>query len=447
MRHGTVLAARFAMRCSVARVVAAVAMTCAPRADADSGLRIGLEHRTRIEYLDHDYRAEGVDGTAALSLRTLLSVEAHRDRWFGGLELIDARVYATDGAPLNTTFVDPLDLLQAYAGLRADTFELRAGRLTIDLGSRRLVARNAFRNTINAFTGLDLSWHRGAGTLRLVTAVPVERAPSDLPGITANALALDRETFSTIMTAVHGQATTAGVTGEAYALGLHERDGDVPTRNRRLISVGVRAVRKPARGALDVDVELIGQWGTVRETTAATDTTDLDHRAWFAHLEVGGSPALALQPRIAVLYDHATGDRQAGDADSQRFDPLFGARRFELGPAGLFGVLARSNVISPGLRISLVPRTGLDVIAMHRLFWLQSGTDAWTTAGIRDVSGAAGSYVGTVTELQVRWSVMPRHLTVDVGGAILDRGTFARLAPQTREAAAAYGYAQVTVAL
>lgn len=432
---------------SLARVVAALAMAYAPRANADSGYRIGLEHRARVEYLDHDFRSDGADGLAALSLRTLVSAEAHRSGWFGGLELIDARVYATDGTPLNTTLVDPLDLLQAYAGVRADRFELRVGRLTVDLGSRRLVARNSFRNTINAFTGLDLTWHRRAGTLRLVTAVPVERAPSDMAGLAANELALDRETPSTILTALHGQATTDGVSGEAYAIGLHERDGDTPTRNRRLISVGVRAVRKPARGALDFDVELIGQRGTVCETTAATDTTDLEHRAWFDHLEVGGSPALAMQPRLAVVHDHATGDRRAGDGVSQRFDSLFGARRFELGPAGLFGVLARSNVVSPGLRVSLVPQTGIDVIATHRLLWLQSATDAWTTAGIRDASGRSGSYLGTTTELQVRWSVVPRHLVVDVAAAVLDRGTFARLAPQTRDAAAVYAYAQVTVSL
>ena len=72
------------------------------------------------------------------------------------------------------------ELLRAYleyqgAGPGAGTLRLRGGRITMDVGSRRFVARNRFRNTINGFTGFDAQWSSDEGhTLRAFYTLPVQ---------------------------------------------------------------------------------------------------------------------------------------------------------------------------------------------------------------------------------------------------------------------------------
>ena len=69
-----------------------------------------------------------------------------------------ARVHLADpGDFVNASIKNEFDILQALVSLTADDFlgtglrtDLHVGRLTLDVGHRRLVARNKFRNTTNA---------------------------------------------------------------------------------------------------------------------------------------------------------------------------------------------------------------------------------------------------------------------------------------------------------
>ncbi|MBM4363297.1 MAG: alginate export family protein, partial [Deltaproteobacteria bacterium] len=149
-------------------------------------------------------------------------------------------------------------------------------------------------------------------------------------------------------------------------------------------------------------------------------------------------------PRVVLQYDYASGDRSPDDGANHRFDPLFGARRFEFGPTGLWGAIARSNVSTPGLRLEAAPHPAVDAFAAFRLIWLASARDAWTTAALRDPTGDSGSFVGQQIEARVRWHLFPRNLTFDVGGAGFVRGRFAESAPNGGTGPSAYVYSQVT---
>ena len=82
--------------------------------------------------------------------------------------------------------VNSVELLRAYlevtgtaSGRFAGEHELQLGRMTMDFGSRRLVARNRFRNTSNAFTGVAWTW-KGVRdhTLRAFYVLPLKRRPT-----------------------------------------------------------------------------------------------------------------------------------------------------------------------------------------------------------------------------------------------------------------------------
>jgi hypothetical protein len=320
--------------------------------------------------------------------------------------------------------------------------------MTVDLGSRRLVARNEFRNTVNAFTGIDLEWTSPErDSVRALASMPVVRLPSDAEALGENSIEFDRENTSALFWALFFQSRplVAEVRLEAYLLGLHEGDSDLaPSSNRQLYTPGVRALRAPTPGELDFQLEVMGQFGRSRATTEATDETDLEHLALSLHASSGFRFDVPWAPRLALQYDYATGDGSPDDAENGRFDPLFGARRFEFGPTYLYGAIARSNVSTPGVRFELSPHRTLDALAAYRLVWLASATDAWTTAGLRDPTGESGSFVGQQLEARVRWHVLPGNLSLELGGAVFLRGEFATEAPSAESSTPVYVYTQFT---
>lgn len=393
---------------------------------APKWLELGLEHRSRFEHLANDPRT--AHDSTGVFMRTLLSAGVHVGPVIVSAELQDSRAYATPGTPLTTTHVDAAELLQAFAGLRlsdviqrGDHLSISAGRLTLDVGSRRLIARNEFRNTINGFTGLDASWTSARGDLlRLFAAMPVTRLPAN---VTSNAIVFDRENIDALTWGAFALAPIGDVQLEAYVIGLHERDGAVASSNRRLVTPGARLRRPVARGQLDFELEVMAQAGTSRASTAAADTTDLDHLAFAAHAETGYQLALPWSPRGVIQYDYASGDASPGDRADNRFDPLFGARRWELAPSGLYGALLRSNLNAAGLRLELTPHRTVDLFAAWRPAWLASPHDAWTAVGLRD---ASGDFIGHHLEARVRWQPFPRNLSFEAGGAALVPGSFVR---------------------
>lgn len=419
--------------------------------EAPGWLAFGLEHRSRFEHTENTFFAGPDADPTAFGLRTLLSARATSEPASLVLELEDSRTYASDDTRLNTTHVDPLELLQAHVALQpkdlfvaGDRAEIKLGRMTVDLGSRRLVARNDFRNTINAFTGIDTRWVAPSKhAVRAFAVLPVVRRPRVDGELRDHEVDLDTENVHALLWAVSYESREVrGTVAEVFAIGLHERDSaEHPSLDRQLLTPGLRFVKKPAAGTLDFQLEGAFQLGTARASTMST--TDLDHRAYTLHAELGARPRVAWSPRLSALYDHASGDRDPDDATNQRFDPLFGARRFDFGPTGTYGSFARSNVISPGARLEVVPHARFEAMATYRLYWLASRSDTWIPAGIREPD-APSSFVGHQVEARGRWHVIPKNLSFEAGAARLVRGAFARVA---REAPATFVYFQLTATI
>lgn len=415
-------------------------------------LSLEVQSRVRYEYLKDAFRALTSGDQDILVLRTLIHARVRvTDRLTLGAEMIDSRAYLQD-APVSTGIVDAVDLLQGYAKLEVDgpfggVSTLRGGRITMDVGSRRFVARNRFRNTINGFTGLDWRWKgEGAREARAFWTLPVQRRPF-LPAETAdNEIRFDRETLDVQFWGLfYGDALPGGHRGELYLFGLHEDDSDRrPTRNRQLFTPGIRVWKPAAVGKLDYMLESVLQFGESRATAASL--RDLDHFAFFEHLEVGWSFDAFASPRLVAQFDYASGDDDPNDGENGRFDTLFGARRFDFGPTGIYGPFVRANLVTPGLRLQLKPSGTVTSFVSVRGFWLASDRDAWVGTGLRDVSGGSGSYLGSQIELRVRWDPLPGNLRLEGGVAHLFAGRFRDGAPQSNgQGDATYAYAQATV--
>jgi hypothetical protein len=418
--------------------------------------RLSGEIRIRGESLENDFRPGSGRSHTILAIRSTILAEYRTSPLRFAVEIMDSRIYGADPAtPIGANDVNALEPVQAYVaadlggvfGQRTDA-SLLAGRFTMDLGNRRLVARNAFRNTTNAYTGLRLDVetpHKG----RVVAfyTLPVVRLPADKEALLDNSVALDRESFDLRFWGAYLTAPRIGRNLlELYYLGLKERDSPrAATRDRHLHTVGFRAHARPAPGQFDHEVEAAYQFGAISAATAAA-APRLDVSAWFVGARVGYQFDAPWRPRIAIEYDRASGDRGGGKYN--RFDTLFGARRFEFGPTGIYGALGRSNMSAPGLRFEVTPDDRWDGFVSYRAAWLDSPADSFATTQLRDPTGAAGTFFGHQVEARVRYWIVPRRLQIDAGAAFLRRGRFLREAPNTNGFGdPRYGYLALTATL
>ena len=402
------------------------------------GLTVSGSMRVRYEALGNQFRP-GLDrNDDIVALRTDLLAEYDTGPVRIGAELQDSRAWSTDsGSSVGTGEVNALELVQAYAGFDlgdalgegTDT-RLDLGRFTMDLGSRRLVARNNYRNTTNAFTGVHAHFSGRNGTaLSLFYTLPQQRLPGDRQGVLDNKVRWDREGFDLAFWGAHLSARPVGDSTalEAYFLVLEE--GDRPgraTRNRHLFTPGVRIYRAPATGRLDFELEGAYQFGAISAGTAP-GAAKLDVSAYFLHASLGYRFSGHWAPRIALQYDLASGD---GTGKSWgRFDTLFGARRGEFGPTGIFGALGRANISSPGVRLEVKPGRRWDAFSMYRAAWLASASDAFASTGVRDPAGLSGNFAGHQIEGRVRYWIIPSRLQLEAGAVLILNGEFLTQAP------------------
>jgi hypothetical protein len=437
----------------------AVAVALAPAMAQERGLDFSGVQRTRYESLTGQILAGLDERDEVLALQTSLLFDFRLDRLHFVGEILDSRAELNDpGSFINSTVVNVLEPLQAYvAWTGADTEQrsagtLRFGRLTLDLGKRRVMSRNRFRNTVNNFVGAD--WQRanaGGGNLRAFYLVPMRHLPADQASLLGNEFELDRGVRDTAVRGVfYGlPELPGGHFIEAYVLD-YEADARDPESSADLVSMGARSHRLPQSGRWSYEVELIAQSGESGADVEGVPRFDLQHDARFAHFEIGYTFDRAWSPTITLQYDRASGDENPFDDRNERFNTLFGDRRFDFGPTGIFGPFQRSNLETPGVRVAVSPSSRWQGMLSLRSLRLASSTDEWVGTDLRDASGAAGSSLGTQLEASATWAAIPGRLSLDVGFAALELGRFARQTLEARQPAdpqpndPRYWYAAIT---
>ncbi len=387
--------------------------------------------RLRVEAIDGQARAGFNSADELINLRTTLLAQYREGPVRIVAELWDSRIWGDGGGtPTSTGEVNTLEPVQAFveanAGIPGGVATLTAGRFMLNLGSRRLVAADDYRNTTNGYTGVraDVGWRSGwAATL--IYTLPQQRRPDNPARLRRHAVALDREGFDLVLWG--GLVSRARAIGpvmlEASYFHLGERDAPGrPTRNRSLDTFGIRAMRDPAPHAIDGELETFVQRGHVSASTSP-GAARLPVRAWFVHADLGYTLGDPWKTRVALDYDHASGDTPGGSYG--RFDTLFGMRRADLAPSGLYSAIVRGNLISPGVRFEAVPGKRTDLMASLRPFWLAARQDVFASTGVRDTTGRAGSFAGTQFDGRIRHT-LTSWLRLELDAVVLRKGRFLR---------------------
>lgn len=394
-----------------------------------------LEQRTRYETFDVPWQRNQNGGQHQIPLQTVLWLEANYGGFRAGFEFWDARQFGAEPTyTLNTTMVNVADFTQIYAAYAARNlfdsglgFEAMGGRQTMEFGSRRLVARNVFRNTTNAFTGLKMRLREEHGDWQVsaFATVPVVRLPEQKDKLLNNDWAWDQEQKDTVFTGFFAETQMLpwDIRAELYLYYLDEDPSSA--RNRQLYTPGFRLFRQPKKGEFDFEGESVAQTGRSRENATARD---LNHEAYFQHIQVGYTFDLPWDPRIVAQYDYATGGKNTSGTTTHSFDTLYGARRFEYGPTGIWGPFSRNNINSPGARLFLVPYRDVTSFLAYRAWWMADPKALWQPANLIDPTGRSGDFMGHTVELAIRWDAHD-NVSLEGGWNYLIKGNFARNAP------------------
>ena len=361
-------------------------------------LDLGMEQRTRFEVYDHPWRTIQFLGHTdpQIQQRSRVRVGLNRGPFKFLFEGQDSRVHLSDLSEfdfLNTTIRNEYDILQLFVsataknvfgtGLRTD---VHIGRLTMDFGGRRFIARNDFRNTTNAFDGVhwqvakDQIWR-----LRAFLTEPVIR----------DEIQLDEQSQRFVFWGTYVETDyLSWLRLNVYYFGLNDQRFSTLNLQRTFSTFGGRLYSHPQTGHIDYEVESAWQTGRFGNT---------DHFAHFQHINLGYSFDLPWSPRFLIHYDYASGDRNPNDSQSSGFDTLFGARRFEYTATGSFGPFFRSNISSPGWRVIFIPTPGWTLQFKQRFWYLATSHGAFAGSGLRDTTGESGNYLGHDVELRIQW--------------------------------------------
>jgi hypothetical protein len=405
-------------------------------ADGDSAAPIvdfRGSHRARYERLAPQYRAGFGGSDSVLALQTSLALEVQGEQLSFIGEILDARAELNDTDSFLPGVVNTLEPIQTHLTWRIGSgnddseSSLRFGRMTIDVGKRRLLARSNFRHAVASFTGLDWQWQSTRGTrARAFYVVPMRNLPPTAADQLDNDAELDRGARDTALWgAYYLSAPRSDRTQfEVSFLTLDSAHGTGEILPLDIGTLSARVFRPVPRGGLNYEVEAGIQRG---ESTATQGNISrlLDHEAYYVHAEIGYAFDVAWTPNLLLQYDRASGDRDPADARTERFNPLYGERRFDTGPTSIYGAFQRSNIATPGVRLTFNPAPRWRSMVAYRSFLLDAARDAWVGSGWRDATGQAGRSLGRQLEASFTWATIPDRLSFETGFAVVDSGRFA----------------------
>ncbi len=409
-------------------------------------LDVGLDFRTRYEYRENDLRRR-IDGTTGavlpkwrddpdnlwlLRTRAYVGVKDILDPLRFAVELEDARSY--NGLYERTDAdINEFELIQGYAELYFDNalgnnrpISFRAGRMALELLDRRLIGNNQFRNTTNNFEGFRLRFGKKQNNWDLDTFgfQPVQRLkyefdqPDEDTWIYGGVLSIKQ--WSDIITI------------QPYFLG-RKQNGDLNNpviADRKpdmdIYSPGLRVYGVFPDSSFDFDADLTQQFGrsgsiSTNARTGRTTQALRQQNALAYSLELGYSFDHDWKPRASVYYGFGTGDKDPNDNINQRVDAFYGFNQ----PWSRNDYFSWDNIHAPKARLEFVPYKDVRVDTGYNAYWLESETDAFNRANLRDRTGQSGNFLGHEFDIRMRHKFNP-YVDWSLSYAYFSPGDFTR---------------------
>jgi hypothetical protein len=379
-------------------------------------LDLGFTNRIRREGFDYPFTADQKGTTWDWGQRTRFRAMTKWKIFRAELEFQGANSGEdTDTDVVGTSTFNAANVQQLFVSATLENFwetglrtDVHVGRINMDIGSRRLVARSRFSNTSQAFDGIH--W-RLAKTTEWFFRAFVTQAVFNDDNTDRLALFTNKENLFWGLSAENRQFLWTRA--QLYYFGTDwESQGSRPSRTHS--TIGLRVYDPPKSGQFDFDTESVIQFGNF-------DGRDL--LAHFHHISFGYTFPSLWSPRVLTMYDYASGTANPNGNKTHTFDGLFGARRGELSATSLFGPFFRSNISSPGVRLQLHPLGIFDVNLKYRAWFLAQSKDAWVNSGMQDPTGDSGKFLGQDVEVRLQWHPTP-NTTIDAGYEHFFKGSY-----------------------
>ena len=377
-------------------------------------MELGFSQRTRFESSSHPWHT-GQSGETNQQLPLLSRVRAGAYNENFGLifEGQDGRTHLnepndfTGGA---NSMVNQFDVLQLMASARTKDFlgtglrsDFDLGRMTLDIGSTRLIGRNNYENITFSYEGVhaDLGANNKDWRVRTFLVSPLARYPNQA----------DESSSERLYWGIHGENKfTNFLTADAYYFGFQDHKNPNSSKHRDISNFGSRAYLLPAKTA-DLKKE-IGEFDYDFETTIQTGETGVkDLFAYYGHAEIGYTFNAPWFPRLMADYDYSSGTENPDGNTNNTFDRLYGPRT-NMSVTSLFGPTFQTNMEFGGLRLITKPTDEVTLNLKHHVWFLAQAKDAMINSAstardknLQDKTGRSGRYLGQDVEFVASWAL------------------------------------------
>ncbi|NOU20931.1 MAG: alginate export family protein [Methyloglobulus sp.] len=401
-------------------------------------LNVGLDFRTRYEYRENDLRPTPTGSTSStdyrpdpdnlwlLRTRAYLGVHDILDPLRFAVEFEDARSYNGEYVR-NESDVNEFELIQGYAELyfkdllgHNRPLSIRAGRQALELLDRRLIGNNQFRNTTNNFEGFRVRLGKQQNDWDLDTFAfqPIERLKYEFDRadehtwIYGGVLSLRQwSDFITIQPYFIGRKVNGDPFNKANSTAITDQDIYAP---------GLRVYGLIGESGFDFDADInkqFGRRGAVRDGKQVME----QHDALAYGIELGYSFDHAWKPRASIFYGFGTGDKNSKDAVNNRFDAFYGFNQ----PWSRNDYFSWDNIHAPKGRIEFSPYKDVKIDTAYSAYWLESETDGFRRANLRDRNGESGSFIGHEFDIRMVHKLNP-YVDWSLSYARFEPGNFTR---------------------